>query len=55
MFNTVAGKRIALFGFAFKANTGDTRESPALAVARELLEERAARRRHRSQGARQRP
>src|SRR5215216_3768105 len=29
MFNTVAGKRIALFGFAFKANTGDTRESPA--------------------------
>ncbi len=30
MFNTVAGKRIALFGFAFKADTGDTRESPAL-------------------------
>lgn len=41
MFNTVAGKRIALFGAAFKANTGDTRESPALAVCRELLEERA--------------
>jgi UDPglucose 6-dehydrogenase len=41
MFNTVAGKRIALFGFAFKANTGDTRESPALAVARSLLAERA--------------
>jgi UDPglucose 6-dehydrogenase len=41
MFNTVAGKRIALFGFAFKANTGDTRESPALAVAKNLLEERA--------------
>jgi len=41
MFNTVAGKRIALFGFAFKANTGDTRESPALAIARGLLEERA--------------
>ncbi len=41
MFNTVAGKRIALFGAAFKANTGDTRESPALAVCRSLLEERA--------------
>ena len=41
MFNTVAGKRIALFGFAFKANTGDTRESPALAISRGLLEERA--------------
>jgi UDPglucose 6-dehydrogenase len=41
MFNTVAGKKIALFGFAFKANTGDTRESPALAIARGLLEEHA--------------
>ena len=41
MFNTMAGKRIALFGFAFKANTGDTRESPALAVAGDLLAERA--------------
>jgi len=42
MFNTVAGKRIALFGAAFKANTSDTRESPALAICRGLLEERAA-------------
>jgi UDPglucose 6-dehydrogenase len=41
MFNTVSGKRIALFGFAFKADTGDTRESPALAVAKDLLVERA--------------
>jgi len=41
MFNTVAKKHIALFGFAFKANTGDTRESPAIAVTRELVEERA--------------
>ncbi|MBP7570859.1 MAG: nucleotide sugar dehydrogenase [Acidobacteria bacterium] len=41
MFNTVAGKRIALFGFAFKANTGDTRESPAIAVTRQLLADRA--------------
>jgi UDPglucose 6-dehydrogenase len=41
MFNTVAGKRIAVFGFAFKADTGDTRESPALEVTRQLLAERA--------------
>jgi UDPglucose 6-dehydrogenase len=41
MFNTIVGKRIALFGFAFKANTSDTRESPAIYVARKLLEERA--------------
>jgi len=41
MFNTLAGKNICLFGFAFKANTGDTRESPALYVTRMLAEERA--------------
>ena len=41
MFNTVAGKRVALFGAAFKANTGDIRELPALAVCRGLLEEHA--------------
>ena len=41
MFNTLAGKKIALFGFAFKANTGDTRETPALSVAKLLLEENA--------------
>ena len=41
MFNTVVGKRIALFGFAFKADTGDTRETPALYISRKLLEERA--------------
>jgi UDPglucose 6-dehydrogenase len=41
MFNTVAGKRIALFGAAYKAQTDDTRESPALAVCRALLEEHA--------------
>jgi UDPglucose 6-dehydrogenase len=41
MFNTVAGKRIALFGAAFKAHTNDTRESPALAVCQRLLAEHA--------------
>ncbi|MGE3840026.1 MAG: nucleotide sugar dehydrogenase [Vicinamibacterales bacterium] len=41
MFNTVAGKRIALLGFAFKADTGDTRESAAISVARQLAAEHA--------------
>jgi UDPglucose 6-dehydrogenase len=41
MFNTIAGKRVALFGFAFKANTGDTRESPAIYITRKLVEEQA--------------
>jgi len=41
MFNTIAGKRVAVFGFAFKANTNDTRESPAHLVVRELLDEQA--------------
>ncbi len=41
MFNTLANKKIALFGFAFKANTGDTRETPAYYVAKQLLVERA--------------
>lgn len=41
MFNTVANKRIAIFGFAFKSDTGDTRETPALAICRMLNEEHA--------------
>jgi UDPglucose 6-dehydrogenase len=41
MFHTVVGKKIVLLGFAFKANTGDTRESPGIHVARKLLDERA--------------
>ena len=36
MFNTLANKKIAMFGFAFKADTGDTRETPAGNVARLL-------------------
>ena len=39
MFNTLANKKIAIFGFAFKADTGDTRETPAGAVVRLLNEE----------------
>jgi UDPglucose 6-dehydrogenase len=41
LYNTIAGKKIALFGFAFKANTGDTRESAAIFLCKHLLEERA--------------
>ena len=41
MFNTLANKKIVLFGFAFKANTGDTRETPAYYVTKILLEEHA--------------
>ena len=41
LFNTVTGKSIAMLGFAFKADTNDTRESPAIRIARDLLEEGA--------------
>lgn len=41
MFNTLAEKKITLFGFSFKANTGDTRESPAINISRKLLNENA--------------
>lgn len=41
LFNTVTDKRIAMLGFAFKKNTGDTRESPAIHVAKTLLDEGA--------------
>ena len=41
MFNTVSGKKIAILGFAFKKDTGDTRETPALTVVDRLLEEGA--------------
>jgi UDPglucose 6-dehydrogenase len=41
LFNTVSGKKIAIFGFAFKKDTNDTRESAAIYVCRDLLEEGA--------------
>jgi len=41
LFNTVAGKRIAILGFAFKKDTDDTRESSAIYVVRDLLNEQA--------------
>jgi len=41
LFNTITAKKIAILGFAFKKNTGDTRESPAILVCKYLLEEGA--------------
>jgi UDPglucose 6-dehydrogenase len=41
MFNTVSDKQIAILGFAFKKDTNDTRESPAIYICRDLLLERA--------------
>ena len=41
LFNTVADKKIAVLGFAFKKDTNDTRESAAIAVCRALLAEQA--------------
>lgn len=41
MFNTITGKRIAVLGFAFKADTGDTRESAAITLIRDFQSEKA--------------
>ncbi len=41
LHNSVAGKKIAMLGWAFKKDTNDTRETPALAVADILLTEQA--------------
>ncbi len=41
LFNTVSGKKIAMLGWAFKKDTNDTRESAAVYVAKELLDDRA--------------
>ena len=41
LFGTVTGKRIAVLGFAFKADTNDTREAPAIRICLDLIEEGA--------------
>jgi UDPglucose 6-dehydrogenase len=41
LFNTITGKRIAVLGFAFKADTGDTRESAAITLIKNFQAERA--------------
>ena len=37
MYNTIRGKKLAVLGFAFKKDTGDTRETPAIDVCKGLL------------------
>ena len=41
LFGSLSGKKIGILGFAFKANTNDTRESAAIQICKDLLEEGA--------------
>merc|ERR1711972_577677 len=40
-FNTVTNKKIAVLGFAFKKDTGDVRETPAISVCHMLMQDGA--------------
>ena len=37
-FGTLTNKKIVILGFAFKSNTNDIRESPAISIARNLID-----------------
>ncbi|KAI8926717.1 UDP-glucose/GDP-mannose dehydrogenase family, NAD binding domain-containing protein [Entophlyctis helioformis] len=41
LFNTITNKKVAVLGFAFKKNTGDTRESAAIDLIAAFLRENA--------------
>ena len=41
LFGTITSKKIGILGFAFKANTNDTRESSSIKICKDLLEEGA--------------
>ncbi len=41
LYNTVAGKKIAFLGWAFKKDTNDTRESAAIYIGDDLINEQA--------------
>ena len=41
LFHNLTGKKIAVLGFAFKKDTSDTRESPAIALVTNLIAEKA--------------
>ena len=39
LYGTIKGKKIVVLGFAFKANTNDTRESAAIKICKDLIDE----------------
>ena len=39
LFGTLSNKKLTIYGFAFKANTNDTRESPSINISKYLLQE----------------
>ena len=41
MFNSVQNKKIAIMGFAFQKDTGDTRETPAIDGCKGLIKDGA--------------
>ena len=41
LFGNLKGKKISFLGFSFKSNTNDTRESPAINIAKKLISEGA--------------
>ena len=41
LYGTLSNKKVAIFGFAYKKNTGDTRESAAFSIINQLVAERA--------------
>ena len=41
LFGTIHQKKIIILGFAFKANTNDTRESAAISICKDLIDEGA--------------
>jgi UDPglucose 6-dehydrogenase len=41
LFNSLVDKKLAIFGFAFKPDTGDTRDAPAIRICKSLLNEKA--------------
>merc|ERR1712207_77874 len=42
LFNTVTNKKVAVLGFAFKKDTGDVRETPAVTVCNMLMQDGAS-------------
>jgi len=41
LFGTLSNKKICILGFSYKSNTNDTRESPAIRICNDLLDEGA--------------